>query len=59
MDDPWLHSLWMWELLNWWSYESFVCYVFLASKAVGAQAMPEGPPNNWVFCGTFNADGTL
>jgi len=26
---------------------------------VGAQAMPEGPPNNRVLCGTFNADGTL
>ncbi len=33
--------------------------VFLASRAVGAQAMPEGPPNNRVLCGTFNADGTL
>jgi hypothetical protein len=59
MDDPCLHSLWMWQLLNWWGYESFVSCVFLASRAVGAQAMPEGPPNNRVLCGTFNADGTL
>jgi hypothetical protein len=59
MDHPCLHSLWMWQLLNWWGYKSFVSCVFLASRAAGARGMPEGPPNNQVLCGTFNADRTL